>query len=196
MNRHDFERVLNRAVEILTKNVRSSTRYHGPESFERGVQDMLRVAAHETRLTVSPTFHKHAFPDIRVNGFGVEVKYTKQDTWLAVGNSIFEGMRDPDVESIYVVLGKIGGTPEVRWGRYEDSITHVRVSTSPRFVIELSGNRSALFGHMTVSYAEFAKLDDEAKMLHVREYSRHRLQEGERLWWLETSHTLPVAVKV
>lgn len=196
MNRNDFERVLDRAVEILTENLRSSTLYHSPAAFEQGVQDMLRVAAHDTGFTVSPTFHRHAFPDVRVNGFGVEVKYSKQDNWLAVGNSIFEGMRDPDVSHVYVVLGKTGGTPEARWGRYEDSITHVRVSNSPRFVIELSGERSGLFSHMTVTYDEFARLDDDAKMAHVREYSRHRLKEGERLWWLEASHTLPVAVTV
>ena len=33
-------------------------------------------------------------------------------------------------------------------------------------------------------------------MAHVREYSRNRLKNGERLWWLETTHTLPVAVRV
>lgn len=196
MDRGEFERILDRAVEILTENLRSSDLYHGPEKFEQGVQDMLRVAARDTGCTVSPTFHQHAFPDIRVNGFGVEAKYSKQDSWLAVGNSIFEGMRDPDVNHIYVVLGKTGGTPEARWGRYEDSITHVRVSNSPRFVIELNSERPSLFGQLTVTYEEFAGLDDEAKMAHVREYSRHRLKEGARLWWLEASHTLPVAVTV
>ncbi len=196
MSPEDFERILDRAVEILTENVRSSTLYHSPDSFEQGVQDMLRVAAKDTGFSVYPTFHKHAFPDIRVNGYGVEVKYTKQDTWLAVGNSIFEGMRDPDVKCVYVVLGKIGGESEVRWGRYEECVTHVRVSNSPRFVIEMEGDRSSLFEHLTVGYDEFAKLDDDAKMQHVREYSRNRLKDGERLWWLETSHTLPVAVRV
>lgn len=196
MNRTEFERVLDRAVEILSANIRSSTLYHGPENFEQGVLDMLKVAAQDTGLTVSRTFHRHAFPDIRVNGFGVEVKFTKQDTWLAVGNSIFEGMRDSSVQHVYVVLGKTGGTPEVRWGRYEESITHVRVSNSPRFVVELGGSRTALFSHMSVTYDEFAKLDDDAKMRHVREYSRLRLSEGERLWWLENTHTLPVAVRV
>lgn len=195
MRQTEFEQVLDRAVEILTENVRSSTLYHGPEEFEQGVLDMLRVAARDSGLAVNPTFHKHAFPDIRVNGFGIEVKYTKQDTWLAVGNSIFEGMRDPDVNKIYVVFGKIGGTAEVRWGRYEKSITHVRVSNSPRFVVEMSGERSALFDHLNVTYDEFATLDDKAKMQHVREYSRHRLKDGERLWWLEPSHTVPLHLR-
>lgn len=190
-----FERVLDRACDILTENLRSSTLYHGPDPFEQHVQDMLRVAAMDTGLTVQPTFHAHAFPDIRVNGFGVEVKYTKQDTWLAVGNSIFEGQRDPDVSTIYVIFGKTGGEPEVRWGRYEELITHVRVSNSPRFVIEMETERQSLFKHMRIGYDEFAQLADDAKMHHVRDYSRNRLREGERLWWLEPSHSLPVQVR-
>lgn len=196
MKRDDFERILVQAVEYLTDNIQSDSTFHGPEAFEKGVLAMLKIAAKDSGFKVSPTFHPHAFPDIRVNGFGVEVKYTKQDSWLAVGNSIFEGMRDSSVDHIYVVIGKTGGTPEVRWGRYEDSITHVRVSNSPRFVVELSGKRSSLFSHLNITYGEFAKLEDEAKMHHVREYSRRRLKDGERLWWLEKSHTLPVGVRV
>ena len=156
---------------------------------------MLKVAAKDCDLVVQPSFHPHAFPDIRANGYGVEVKYTKQDTWLAVGNSIFEGMRDPNVELVYVLFGKIGGDPEVRWGKYEDCVTHVRVSNSPRFVIEMETERASLFEHFAVSYDDFAKLSDDEKMRHVREYSHNRLQEGERLWWLEPSHSIPIQVR-
>lgn len=156
---------------------------------------MLKVAARDCDLEVEPTFHPHAFPDIRANGYGVEVKFTKKDTWLAVGNSIFEGMRDPDVDKVYVLFGKIGGETEVRWGHYEECVTHVRVSHSPRFVLEMEGERASLFEHMEIAYDDFATLDDEDKMRHVREYSRNRLQAGERLWWLEESHSIPVQVR-
>lgn len=104
-----FEAVLDRAAEILTENLRSSPLYHGPEPFQQGVLDMLRVAAKGCGVTVEPTYHPHAFPDIRVNGFGVEVKYSKRDTWNAVGNSVFESMRDPTVDS---------GLRHVRQGRW------------------------------------------------------------------------------
>ena len=195
MSPEAFERILGRACEILTENVRTNADYRSPDAFERHALDMLKVAARDCALTVEPSFHPHAFPDIRANGFGVEVKYTKQESWLAVGNSIFEGMRDPSVSRVYVLFGKIGGRPEVRWGRYEDCVTHVRVSNSPRFVVEMETERTSLFKHMGISYDKFALLSDEDKMRHVRDYSRGRLREGERLWWLEPSHSVPVQVR-
>ena len=195
MSPDEFERLLDRTVEILTENVRSSTLYHGPREFEQGTLDMLRVAARDSDITIDPSFHPNAFPDIVANGYGVEVKYTRQNSWLAVGNSIFEGMRDRNVDSVYVIFGKIGGMPEVRWRRYRDCVTHVRVSHAPRFVIEMEGERQPLFNHMGIEYDDFAELDDDEKMRYVREYSRNRLEQGERLWWIEPSHSIPIQVR-
>ena len=157
---------------------------------------MLRVAAKDCGVTVEPTYHPHAFPDIRVNGFGVEVKYSKRDTWNAIGNSVFESMRDPTVDSVYVMFGKVGGKPEVRWGKYEDCVTHVRVSNAPRFVVNLEREDPPLFERFQISYDTFADLTDEDKMAYVRDYWRDRLPQGERLWWLEPSHTLPINVRL
>ena len=197
MTPESFEGILDRAVELLTDAVRQSTDlYRDPRQFQEQVRSVLIMAAADTGYSVQPTFHAHAFPDIRANGFGVEVKHTTKDTWLAVANSIFEGMRDPNVHSVYVVYGKLGGTPEVRWRRYEDCVTHVRVSHSPRFVVEMEGTRAPLFQHMGISYQNFAQLPDKEKMRHVREYSRQRPKKaGERLWWLEPNHSVPLNVR-
>ena len=157
---------------------------------------MLKVAAKDCNATVEPTFHAHAFPDIRVNGFGVEAKFTKRDTWNAVGNSVFESMRDPDVSAIYVMFGKIGGTAEVRWAKYEHCVKHVRVSNAPRFVVDMESDEPPLFERFAIDYDDFAKLDDDDKMEHVRDYWRDRLAPGEHLWWLEPSHTLPLNVRL
>jgi len=192
----EFEAVLDRAAEILTENLRSSPLYHGPEQFQQGVLDMLRVAAKGCGVTVKPTYHPQAFPDIRVNGFGVEVKYSKRDTWNAIGNSVFESLRDSTVDSIYVMFGKVGGIPEVRWGKYEDCVMHVRVSNAPRFVVDMEREDRPLFERFQISYDTFAQLTDEGKMAHVREYWRDRLPQGEHLWWLEPSHTLPINVRL
>ena len=196
----EFERVLERTAGILTENLRASDLYRNQTNFEQHVRDMLKVAGADVGVDVAPEPHPHAFPDIRVNGFGVEVKYTEKDTWRAVGNSVFEGMRDPEVQRIYVMYGKAGGEPEVRWRRYEDCIAHVRVSHSPRFVVEMEKDAPNLFNQLGVGYDDFCRLGLEDKMRHIREYARGRLQEGERLWWLEDvedpTHSLPMQVRL
>lgn len=101
---------------------------------------MLRAAAHGIVVKVDFTFHDNAFPDIKVNGFGVEAKYSKRDTWSSVANSIFEGMRDPTVNEVYVMFGKGGRQPEARWASYRDCVTHVRTSNAPRFVVDLDSD--------------------------------------------------------
>ena len=197
MTREAFEPILDEVVKQLGEEVRANKNYHGPDAFQQRVFDVLaeKVKGHD--FNVKPTFHPHAFPDIHANGFCVEVKTTTKDSWLSVGNSVFEGMRDPAVKDIYVVFGKMGGMPSVKWGRYSDRITHVRISHAPRFVIEMDRD-SSLFGKMNVSYDDFAQLTPEGKMKHVRDYSRGRLQKGERLWWLEDQNEegAPLEVKM
>lgn len=184
MTEQEFEELLDIAVARLGEDVRAGTKYHDPKAFEKRVLERLKEAAAGKSIKVDPSFHPHAFPDITANGFGVEVKTVTKDSWLTVGNSVFEGMRDQSVAKIYVVFAKLGGMPGVKWGRYEERITHVRISHAPRFVLEMDRD-SSLFKHMKISYDDFAKLAPEEKMQHVRDYSRGRLKEGERLWWLE-----------
>ena len=177
MTRNEFEALLDKVTAQLGDELRESRKYHGATEFQQRVFDVLREIASGENLDVKPTFHPHAFPDIRANGFGVEVKTTVKDSWLSVGNSVFEGMRDPDVSAIYVVFGKMGGMPSVKWGRYQDRITHVRISHAPRFVLEMDRD-SSLFTKMKISYDDFARLTPGGKMKHVRDYSRGRLKAG------------------
>lgn len=197
MTNEEFEKLLDKAVLVLGNDLRASTKYHSPSNFQQHVFDVLVNVAKGENLTISPTFHPHAFPDIRANGFGVEVKSVAKDSWLSVGNSVFEGMRDRDVKSIYVIFGKMGGMPSVRWGRYEQIITHVRISHAPRFVVEMDRN-SSLFEKMGIPYDGFSQLTPEEKMRHIRQYSRERLKPGERLWWLEDENEpgTPLEVKL
>ena len=116
--REQFEALLDQVVERLNTDAQATTDHHAPQAFQQFVFDVLQqVAVESSSVRVDPTFHPHAFPDIRANGYGGEVKSTIKDTWLSVGNSVFEGMRDPNVSEIYVVFGKFGGFPSVRWGR-------------------------------------------------------------------------------
>ena len=137
MTPEEFEAILDEAVSSLARRAQTEGVCGDSRTFEDWVCDALRQASAEKDVRADPTFHPHAFPDITVNGFGVEVKYTIKNSWLAVGNSIFEGMREPTVNRVYVVFGKMGGWPEVRWKRYEDCVTHVRIAQAPRFVVEM-----------------------------------------------------------
>ncbi len=199
MTPEQFEQVLESVVRRLTQKMQSDSICWDPKEFENLVLKELKTAMRLMEEEASPSFNAHAFPDLIVNGFGVEVKHTIKDNWLAVGNSIFEGTREHKARLIYVIYGKMGGWPEVRWARYEDCVTHVRISHSPRFVVEME-SPSPFFHNIGISYADFSRLAPADKMRHVRTYSRGRLRKGEQLWWLEDleeqSHTLPISVRV
>src|SRR5258708_6995072 len=105
MTEQEFEHILTKAVIQLSNEVVQSQQYHAPDIFEKRVHEVLMEVAKGENIRISPTFHPHAFPDIRANGFGVEVKATNKDNWQSVGNSVFEGMRDAAIKKIYVVFG-------------------------------------------------------------------------------------------
>lgn len=206
MNVEEFESLLDLLAQRLGEEIRRSTQHHSPQAFQQRALQLLKILATDKGLEVDPTFHPSAFPDIRANGFGIEVKTTSKDSWQSVGNSVFEGQRDESVEHVYVLFGKMGGMPGVRWGRYGDRITHVRISHAPRFVIEMDRD-SSLFEIIEIAYEDFARLSPEDKMSHIREYSRGRLQPGDKLWWLEDrpaeqsagtepDRTLPLTVRL
>ena len=150
------------------------------------------------RLEVDFKPHPHVFPDICLGRYGVEVKFTAQDTWRSVANSVFESSRHPDVEHVYLLFGKMG-VPAVRWGRYGDCVVHVRTSHVPRFEVEMQPGAS-FFERLGTSYEQFHQTSPEQKMRYIRSYARERLKPGERLWWLEDAqdagHSLPLGVRL
>lgn len=199
MDRKVFEKLLDEAVQILTKKARRSRANHQSAAFERQVRETLNglIREHGLSVDLEPTIQ--SFPDIVVNGFGIEVKVTSGDSWRTVANSINEGTRIADIEDIYIIYGKMGGTPEVRWGRYEDSVMHVRTSHSLRFEVQI-GATEPLFKKFGVTYNVFRGLSSDDKMKHIRAYVRGRLKKGERLWWLgdeaTPEHSLPPQVRL
>lgn len=197
----EFIAVLNEACSRLTDEART-TGFASPKAFEQ------RVRALASQLITDPAIHidldppAQGFPDIAAGRFGIEVKFTTNDTWLSIANSVLETNRVAGVEQIFVVFGKMGGAPEVRWSSYEDCVVHVRTSHVPRFEVEIpqAGGGTPLFQQMGIPYDEFRRLPMDEKMKHIRDYARGRLKKGERLWWLEDSaepeHTLPLQARL
>jgi len=112
MDRQEFEKILDRCCDILTDEARSKG-FSSPKAFENRVREVLDEISPFDIDFNSPA---QAFPDIAMGEYGVEVKFTLNDTWRSVANSILENQRVESVRHIYIVFGKMGGTPAVRWG--------------------------------------------------------------------------------
>lgn len=199
MTQQEFEQILSIICEKLTTEARGKP-FQSAGQFEERVREVAQETMRDLSVTIDFNPHPQAFPDVAVGAFGIEVKFTTNDTWRSVANSVLETNRIDEVKKIYIVFGKMGGTPEVKWGEYEKCVIHVRTSHVPRFEVEMFPERS-LFDLMGISYDDFKDLSMEEKMQHIRAYARGRLKQGERLWWLEnkpeeSEHTLPIQARL
>ncbi len=203
MTKDDFETVLNICCEQLTNEARTSG-FKLSSDFENRVREVLsNLTKGNTSFEIDFNPHPQAFPDIAMGEYGVEVKFTLADTWRSVANSVLETQRIEEVKHIYIVFGKMGGIPEVRWGEYEKSVIHVRTSHVPRFEVELPSDKAPvkepLFEQMGIKYDDFRKLDMQDKMKYIRAYARKIHPDG-RLWWIEDSsseeHTTPIQARL
>jgi hypothetical protein len=203
MTKAEFETILDRCCVILSNESQASG-FKSSSQFENRAREVLdELTRDDVSFTIDFAPHPQAFPDIAMGAFGVEVKFTLNDTWRSVANSVLETQRIESVKHIYIVFGKMGGTPEVRWGDYEQSVIHVRTSHVPRFEVELPSEkaevRQSLFTEMGVLYDDFRKLPIQEKMKYIRSYARKIHPDG-RLWWIEDKdtdeHTVPLQVRL
>ena len=196
MKKEEFEKILTEAAERLQAAIKADRANRKPDAFESLARKVLAELTKNESIAVKQDPHPHAFPDIAINGYGVEIKSVTQDSWRSTANSIMETMRESSAREIYLLFGKMGGKPEVRWRKYEDCVYHVRISHAPRFCVEMSGKEKPLFSKIGISYADFAVMSPEEKMARVRDYARSMLEPGERLWWLEDiDHALEMRVR-
>lgn len=203
MTKNDFETILDKCCKQLTAESKES-KFKTSAQFEnrvREVLDNLTKDCDEFNIDFNP--HPQAFPDIAMGKYGVEVKFTLNDTWRSIANSVLETHRIDEVEHIYIVFGKMGGTPQVGWAEYEKSVIHVRTSHVPRFEVELptdtATQKESLFQQMGISYDKFRLLSMQEKMRYIRAYARKIHPDG-RLWWIEykdtDGHTTPLQARL
>ena len=204
MTKTEFEKILDVCCEQLTREARESV-FKTSAQFENRVREVLSVLTKDnTSFEIDFNPHPQAFPDIAMGEYGVEVKFTLNDTWRSIANSVLETQRINEVKHIYIVFGKMGGLPEVRWGEYEQSVIHVRTSHVPRFEVELPSDKAvvkeSLFSQIGICYDDFRKLEMQEKMKYIRAYARKIHPDG-RLWWVEEredsdEHTTPIQARL
>lgn len=203
MIKAEFEIILDKCCAKLTDEARTMG-FKTSQQFENRVREVLQeITVDDKSFEIDFAPHPQAFPDIAMGEFGVEVKFTLNDTWRSVANSVLETQRIDTVKQIYIVFGKMGGIPEVRWGEYEQSVIHVRTSHVPRFEVELPIGKAtvkqSLFEEMGIKYDDFRKLQMQEKMRYIRAYARKIHPDG-RLWWIEDKetddHTVPIQARL
>lgn len=196
MKQEEFEQILDAITDQLRAEARAKP-FQEARKFENRVREVAEQIIGAGTVDFEPA--AQAFPDVAIDEFGIEVKFTTNDTWRSVANSVLETNRIGEVKKVYLIFGKMGGLPDVRWGEYEKCVMHVRTSHVPRFEVEI-GAKESLFQKMKVSYDEFRVSEMHEKMRYIREYARSRLKEGERLWWLEDApgeaHSLPLQARL
>lgn len=198
MTRDEFEGVLDQLRDFLRDEIRATPVLHEPKVFENRVRTVLQQLLPAITVDLSP--HPHEFPDVVVEQFGIEVKFCRQDSWRSVANSVFESTRASSVEHIYLLFAKLGGVPDVGWGRYENCVMHVRTSHVPRFEVELDA-AVPLFEKFGITYDGFRGLPEPEKMKLIRRYARQRIKPGsERPWWLgdevDDQHAVPLTIRI
>jgi len=203
MTSNEFETILSKCCSILTDEARK-VGFTSSLQFESRVRFLLdELTTHDNTFSIDFTPQPQAFPDIAMGEFGVEVKFTMNDTWRSVANSVLETQRIDSVKHIYIVFGKMGGVQEVRWSDYEQSVIHVRTSHVPRFEVEIPNERTvvkqSLFEEMGIRYDDFRTLPMQEKMKYIRTYARKIHPDG-RLWWIEEKeadeHTVPLQARL
>jgi hypothetical protein len=124
------------------------------------------------------------FPDIIANKFyGIEVKSTTQNHWKTTGNSVLESTRVEGVERIHMLFGKLGTPIEFRCRPYEECLSEVVVTHSPRYLIDMNLEKGAtIFDKMDTQYDVLRNQTNPIK--NIIEYYKSKLKPGEDVWWM------------
>lgn len=127
-----------------------------------------------------------SFPDIIAKKYyGVEVKTSKSGTWKSIGSSVAEGTRIKGIERIYLLFGKLTDPIDFRCRLYEECLSGVAVTHSPRYTIDMDLDEGeTFFDKLRIPYDTLRR--DEDPLAKVIAYFRENLKPGETTWWLSS----------
>lgn len=136
------------------------------------------------------------FPDIIAQKlYGIEVKTTTQNHWKTTGNSVLESTRVADVERIFMLFAKLANPIEFRCRPYEECLSEVVVTHSPRYLIDMNlPLGQTIFDKMNTPYDTLRKKKNP--LGHVVDYYKSNLKPGEQLWWIDNSNVSNISIKM
>jgi hypothetical protein len=188
-----------RAMSIEQKE--KFTRKTSPTEYEKLVEEASKyvINANNYDCEIEYTEGGHAFPDIiytfnKNEKFGIEVKSSTNtnspdNSWTILGNSIL-GSTKVEVLDIYIMFIKVNKNGcFVKSARYEDSVSDVVVTHSPRYKINLvQESKDSFFSRSGISYDSMNDSDDPIGL--ITNYFR---EQGQTAWWIAES--TPAVIK-
>ncbi|NCP85393.1 MAG: hypothetical protein GW823_10995 [Bacteroidetes bacterium] len=151
------------------------------------VKDMLTEKAIGTPFENSiELIGGQKFPDIIAkNYYGIEVKTTSQNHWKTTGNSVLEGTRVENIERIFMLFAKLASPIEFRCRPYEEVLSEVVVTQSPRYLIDMNLEVGhTIFDKINIPYDILRKKENPIRP--IVDYYKSKLNSGEELWWMDS----------
>jgi len=192
-NKKEFDFLLNSTIEELNNQAKKSAK---KISVLTGNKLEPLVEAVMKDLAVGSPFENsiehiggQKFPDIVAKKYyGVEVKTTTQNHWKTTGNSVLETTRVDDVERIFMLFAKLASPIEFRCRPYEECLSEVVVTHSPRYLIDMNLEKGkTIFDKIKTPYDTLRKKDNPIKPIVA--YYKSKLKPGEDLWWIDQENT-------
>lgn len=189
-HRNEFEGLLSNMLHTLKEESNAKPQEYlilSGNKLEGRVFDIMEYHAKSTPFEGSiKLMSGQHFPDIIANSYyGVEVKTTKSNHWKSTGSSVAEGTRVEGIERIFMLFGKICEPIDFMCRPYEECLSSVVVTHSPRYLIDMNLEKGhTFFDKINVPYDELRKQDNPIKT--ILDYYRAQLKPGETTWWADT----------
>lgn len=191
-SKDEFVKLINSTVIELNKNAKKF-----PDKIEKLTGNKLEPYVKDvmTKFAVGTNFENsielisgQKFPDIVANRFyGVEVKTTIKNHWKTTGNSVMESTRVEDVERIFMFFGKLCKPIEFRCRPYEECLSGVVVTHSPRYSIDMNLEKGkTIFDKIKIPYDILRQEDNPVKP--IINYYKSNLKPGQDLWWVDNDN--------
>lgn len=201
-HRKEFDSLLSSTITELNSHAKKSSKTVSKllgRDLEPYVRDVM------TDLAIGSPFENtieliggQKFPDIVAKKFyGIEVKTTTQNHWKTTGNSVLESTRVEDVERIFMLFAKLAAPIEFRCRPYEECLSEVVVTHSPRYLIDMNLEKGkTIFDKIKTPYDTLRKKDNPIKP--IVDYYKSKLKPGEDLWWIdqENSQASNIVIKI
>ena len=191
-NRKEFDILLNSTLDELNIQAVKSSKLISTlkgNKLEPYIGDVMSELAVGTVFENSiKVIGGQKFPDIVAKKFyGIEVKTTTQNHWKTTGNSVLESTRVDDVERIFMLFAKLASPIEFRCRPYEEVLSEVVVTHSPRYLIDMNLEQGkTIFDKIKMPYDTLRKKESPIKP--IVDYYKSKLKPGEELWWMDAEN--------